>query len=258
MSRHALQFEQVSFHYRNAQQKAGTYILQELSFAIQEGEFVTFLGPSGVGKSTIFRLITGLEQPTSGRILINGVEAEQRLGEVGYMPQQDLLMPWRTILQNAGLPLELKGKSRLEASRVVSQHLAEFGLAGVESKYPRELSGGMRQRVSFLRAILGETKHLLLDEPFSALDSLTRLAMQEWLLERWEKWKKTIIFITHDVEEALFLSDRIFVLQERPITSIVEVQVPLSRPRSIRDMSQTQMLELKLHLIEQLRGLMKL
>ncbi|MDC6705813.1 ATP-binding cassette domain-containing protein, partial [Leclercia adecarboxylata] len=158
------------------------------------------IGASGSGKSTIFRLITGLEQPTQGEIHLNGEMMEERLGRVGYMPQQDLLMPWRTIIDNAMLPLEIKGVPKKEAELQISKLLKDFGLKGVETAYPSDLSGGMKQRVSFLRTVLSGSNILLLDEPFSALDAITRLTMQEWLLEQWQKWKKTIVFITHDVD----------------------------------------------------------
>lgn len=258
MQQNALQFNQVSFHYQRTEAKESSPIIEELSFAVPQGEFVSILGPSGSGKSTLFRLITGLEQPQVGRILLDGREQAERLGKVSYMPQQDLLMPWRTILQNAMLPLELRGLEKKVAEEQVKALLSEFGLEGVEQHYPHELSGGMRQRVSFLRAILGETSLLLLDEPFSALDSLTRFAMQEWLLEKWAKWQKTILFITHDVEEALFLSDRIFVFTEKPIREIIEIEVPLPRPRQLEALAQVELIEQKQQLLAMFKGKVRL
>ncbi|WP_134701895.1 ABC transporter ATP-binding protein [Ammoniphilus sp. YIM 78166] len=247
-----LRFDQVHFEYRE-KGKPAVPVLQGLNLAIHDGEFVSVIGPSGSGKTTLFRLITGLEQPNVGSIHLNGKKQDQRLGQVGYMPQQDLLMPWRTVLDNAALPLELKGVSKENAHRQVSELLVEFGLAGVGGRYPSDLSGGMRQRVSFLRSILSGSSILLLDEPFSALDAITRLTMQEWLLEQWKKWKKTILFITHDVDEAMFLSDRILVFSDRPVQAMQEWTVPLSRPRTIRDLSQEKILLLKEQLIDQLR-----
>lgn len=251
-----LEFKGITFTYQ-FEKNQKTPMIDELSFHINDGEFVSIIGPSGSGKSTIFRLITGLEQPAKGGIFLNGKQTENRLGIVGYMPQQDLLMPWRTIMENAVLPLEIKGMRKSEAEKRVKALLKDFGLFGVENKYPSDLSGGMKQRVSFLRTILSGSNILLLDEPFSALDAITRLSMQEWLLEQWEKWKKTILFITHDVDEALFLSDRIFVLPQHPISSLQEVVVPLGRTRSVRDLSRSEMVELKEHLIEQLRARVK-
>ncbi|SES90692.1 putative hydroxymethylpyrimidine transport system ATP-binding protein [Oceanobacillus limi] len=228
-------------------------VLDNVSFHVNAGEFISIIGPSGSGKSTLFKLITGLEQPTSGEILLNGQHDHNRLGRVGYMPQQDLLMPWRTILKNAALPLELKGVAKNNAHQRVLELLEEFGLKGVEHKYPRDLSGGMKQRVSFLRAVLSGSNILLLDEPFSALDAITRMNMQAWLLEKWEKWKTTILFITHDVEEALFLSDSVFVLSETPVQHLEKINVPLGRPRDFHMIHQPEIIKLKEQLIEQLR-----
>jgi putative hydroxymethylpyrimidine transport system ATP-binding protein len=249
MSKIAVQFANVTFRYKNKNKP----ILENFDFNVFDNEFVSIIGPSGCGKSTLFRIITGLEQPERGKVYINGIAHESRLGHVGYMPQQDLLMPWRTILENAVLPLELKGVKKEEAEAQVLPLFKEFGLAGIERKYPGELSGGMRQRVSFLRTVVTGSNVLLLDEPFSALDAITRLTMQEWLLEQWEKRKKTVLFITHDVNEALFMSDRIFVFADTPATSLQEVEVPLKRPRSIQDVNRQEMIILKEYLIDQLR-----
>lgn len=254
MSKQVLQFKDVTFHYSSKDNTSLDSILEGISFGVDDGEFVSIIGASGSGKSTIFRLITGLEQPVNGDILLNGKKMEDRLGKVGYMPQQDLLMPWRTVMDNAVLPLEIKGMKKEEAKSHVRKLLDDFGLKGVENALPSELSGGMRQRVSFLRTILSGSNILLLDEPFSALDAITRLTMQEWLLDQWKKWKKTILFITHDVDEALFLSDRIFVIKQKPNTFIEEVKVPLGRPRNVRDLSKMDIVELKEQLIEKLRS----
>ncbi|WP_416151186.1 ABC transporter ATP-binding protein [Salipaludibacillus sp. HK11] len=248
-----LQFENVSFTYSHANKP--TSVFEKTNLSIYEKEFVTILGPSGAGKSTFFRLAAGLEQPKSGRIMIQGKEEANRLGKIGYMPQQDLLLPWRTVLENGLLPLEIKGMDKKEASDLVKQHMKKFGLEGTENNYAHQLSGGMRQRVSFLRAILGGNDILLLDEPFSALDSMTRFMMQEWLLEQWHEWEKTIIFITHDVEEAIFLSDRIFMLTHPPIEgNIDEVNVPLSRPRNEEHRSEADFMELKQNLFKKMRA----
>nr|WP_280530461.1 ABC transporter ATP-binding protein [Vagococcus salmoninarum] len=227
-------------------------MLKDVSFSIKKGEFVSIVGASGSGKSTIFRLIAGLEEQSSGTISLNGEKTEKRLGKVGYMPQQDLLMPWRTIRQNAALPLELQKKTNTDNEKV-DKLLEDFGLKGYENKYPNELSGGMRQRVSFLRATLSGSNVLLLDEPFSALDAMTRLHMQEWLLQQWEKQGATILFITHDISEALFLSDRILMITETPFTTMEEAEVPLQRPRQQHHLDQQAVVELKNNLIERFR-----
>ncbi|WP_338471164.1 ABC transporter ATP-binding protein [Niallia sp. XMNu-256] len=253
MSNRVLEFKNVSFQYQTEKIVTPESVLNEINFHIHEGEFVSIIGASGSGKSTIFRLITGLEQPSQGEIHLNGKNTNDRLGQIGYMPQQDLLMPWRTIMENAMLPLEIKGVPKDEAQLQISELLVEFGLRGVEHDFPSDLSGGMRQRVSFLRTVLSGSNILLLDEPFSALDAITRLTMQEWLLEQWVKWKKTILFITHDVDEALFLSDRIFILQPKPVSTIEDIKVPLSRPRGIRDLAQSEVIVLKEVLIDRLR-----
>src|SRR5699024_9197149 len=241
----------VTFSYDSTKQRLIQPLIRDLSFSIRAGEFVSIIGASGSGKSTIFRLIAGLEEQTTGTIEIAEEITENRLGKVGFMPQQDLLMPWRTIEENARLPLELQDK-KLDA-QLVAKAIEEFGLSGYEKRYPSELSGGMRQRVSFLRATLTGSDVLLLDEPFSALDAMTKLFMQEWLLEQWEKQKQTILFITHDINEALFLSDRIFVLGTTPISELNEIEVPLSRPRSQQDLQNQQILKLSHELIEYFR-----
>jgi putative hydroxymethylpyrimidine transport system ATP-binding protein len=254
MSKAVLEFHDVTFQYKEEKKERAVPILDSLSLRIADGELISIVGPSGSGKSTLFRLITGLEQPVSGEIRLDGEVCHRRSGRVGYMPQHDLLMPWRSIVENAVLPLELKGVKKAEAHKQVRGLLEEFGLKGVEQRYPGDLSGGMRQRVSFLRTVLSGSNVLLLDEPFSALDAITKLSMQEWLLGQWEKRKKTILFITHDVNEALFLSDRIFILTNTPVQMLEEVKVPLNRPRSLRDLNHPAILQLKDELIDRLRG----
>ncbi|KXH87130.1 ABC transporter ATP-binding protein [Sporosarcina sp. HYO08] len=243
-----LAFDNVTFGYERSRN-----ILDGLSFNVQSGEFISIVGASGSGKSTIFRLVTGLDEPSTGAISLAGNSNGQLLGKVGYMPQQDLLLPWRTILENACLPLEIADVKKKTAHEQVKPLLKEFGLAGTEDKYPGELSGGMKQRVAFLRAVLSGNELLLLDEPFSALDAITKLSMQEWLVNQWEKRKATVLFITHDVEEALFLSDRIFLLKNSPVTSFEEIEVPLPRPRNRSDLHRSDILQLKERLLQALR-----
>lgn len=243
----ALKFEQVSFQYNDIS------ILDSINLSVEAGEFVSIIGASGSGKTTLFRLITGLEQQTEGSIWINSEKLANRLGAVGYMPQQDLLMPWRTVRENATLPIEVKGMNKREHVKKVNMLLEEFGLSGYENSYPNALSGGMKQRVSFLRAVLSGSNVLLLDEPFSALDAITKLTMQEWLLQQWEKRKQTILFITHDVNEALFLSDRVFILTDKPVKKLEEIIVPLIRPRRFNDLDNPEVIQLKGHLLDQLR-----
>ncbi len=209
-------------------------VLDEISFNVEDGEFVSIIGPSGCGKSTLLNIIAGLERPDSGDVLVEGEPAGRRLGHVGYMQQKDLLLPWRTVLDNAILGLELQGVPRRQARTRALELTEYFGLKGYESQYPFALSGGMRQRAAFLRTILLNQDVILLDEPFGALDALTRVQMQEWLLDLWESLGKTIVLITHDVDEAILLSDRVYVLTARPGRITMDVAVDLSRPRDYR------------------------
>lgn len=202
-----LQVEKLNFSYGTKR------ILQELSFHIKDGEFVSILGPSGCGKSTLLNVLAGILKPESGKILIDGSERGEACGTFAYMPQDDLLFPWRTILDNVCLYGEIhhcKDAMKSEALRKMEQ----FGLAGCENKYPDELSGGMRQRAAFLRTTLCEAGIYLLDEPFGALDVITRGDMQDWLQLLCSDLKKTILLVTHDTDEAIYLSDRILILGE--------------------------------------------
>lgn len=253
MSKLSLQIKNVSFTYQNENHNSSMTIIEGLSFNVRAGEFVSIIGPSGSGKSTIFKLITGLEQPSSGDILINGHSYPNRLGYVGYMPQQDLLMPWRTVIENAILPLEIQELSKKQAQEQALELLEQFGLEDAANLYPSELSGGMKQRVSFLRSVLSGSNILLLDEPFSSLDSITRLSMQEWLLAQWKRFNLSIVFITHDVDEAIFLSDRVFIFTEKPVQRFEEIVIPLARPREHRDIYNPIIIGIKEQLIEQLR-----
>ncbi|WP_246070709.1 ABC transporter ATP-binding protein [Paenibacillus kobensis] len=232
------------------------HLFKELSFDIKQGEFVSILAASGIGKTTLFRMLAGLLIPQAGTITIgtqeNSAAEASKQGKIGYMPQKDCLMPWRTVLDNAALGLELSGTSKREARRRVLELLPGLGLEGTERKYPHELSGGMRQRVSFLRSLLGGGELFLLDEPFSALDAMTRVSMQEWLLQVWEQHRKTILFITHDVDEALLLSDRVLVAAESPITTLSELNVTLPRPRSYEAALDPAFIGLKRQLLEHL------
>ncbi|WP_166705062.1 ABC transporter ATP-binding protein [Bacillus albus] len=242
-SKNILQFHNVSFHYDEKP------IINELNASIQDKEFVSIIGPSGCGKSTLFRLITGLEEASTGQIELT----ETKNHPVGYMPQKDMLLPWRTIIENAALPLECQGVQKKEAQIKAKELLHKFGLQGYETKYPKDLSGGMRQRVSFIRTLLTGGEILLLDEPFSALDALTKASLQEWLFEQWKEWEKTILFITHDVEEALFLSNRILVVEQQPITTLTERIVPLDRNRTRKDLYRPEVLALKDELLSMLQ-----
>ena len=205
--------------------------LRDISLKVMPGEFVTIIGASGSGKSTLFNLCVGLLEPDSGEILIDGEKPQRRAGMLGYMPQRDLLLPWRSILDNVILPLDIKGIPRQESRQKALEMFPHFGLESFEHDYPSSLSGGMRQRAALLRTWLTDSDTLLLDEPFGALDALTRKELQDWLLRVWQEFGRTVMFITHDVEEAVYLADRVIVLSARPGTVKRELKIDLSRPR---------------------------
>ncbi|NDJ33705.1 MAG: ABC transporter ATP-binding protein [Chloroflexi bacterium] len=209
--------------------------LADVTFQVQAGEFVTLIGPSGSGKSTIFNLITGLIEPDTGTVRVHN--EPPRSGTVGYMPQRDLLLPWRTVVGNAIIPLEIAGMPREQAQQRARDMLPTFGLEGFADAYPASLSGGMRQRTALLRTMLTDADTLLFDEPFGALDALTRRALQDWLLDLWRGMEKTILFVTHDVEEALYLGDRVLVLSARPGRIEHTQTVEFSRPRERKMMA---------------------
>lgn len=245
-----LKFDNVSFQY----DVEDFSIIDHLSFDVQDGEFVSVIGASGCGKSTIFRLVNKLLLPASGEILVGGESIERKRNYCGYMPQQDLLFPWRTVRENLLLPMEIRGGySKTEMREKADAALESVGLKDWGDKMPKELSGGMRQRAAFARTVLTGSDLLLLDEPFSALDYLTRISMREWLLEQWEREKKTVLFITHDVEEAVFLSSRILVVEESPITHLRSIDVPAEYPRSRDELRKQEILSLKEELIGMLR-----
>ena len=245
-----LEFEHVSYQYPSEDFD----IIDDLSFSVEPGSFHCIIGVSGCGKSTIFRMTNGLLQPKSGTIRVGGKPIGEQKHYCGYMPQKDLLFPWRTIGENLALPLEIMGGlSRAERRERIDDALADVGLEGCRDKMPDELSGGMRQRAAFARTMLTGSDLLLLDEPFSALDFLTRISMQEWLLGQWEKHKKTILFITHDVEEAVFLSGSVLAVTSTPIHTLTEVPVPAAYPRTRECLTHPDMVALREDLIGVLR-----
>lgn len=208
--------------------------LEHVNLHVNPGEFVCLIGPSGSGKSSLLDVITGLFRESSGKVEINGrtLQPDQRPGATAYMRQRDLLMPWRTAVENAALALEVHGESRTRARERAAARFEDFGLGGFEDSYPSQLSGGMRQRVAFLRTVLAERELLLLDEPFGALDALNRVTMQQWLVRMWEQHQQGVVMVTHDVEEAVFLADRVIVLSNRPGTVVHEEIISLERPRT--------------------------
>ena len=222
-----------------------TPALAQTSLEVADGEFVTLVGPSGCGKTTLMNVISGLQKPTAGRVLMDGTDIAGRPGHVGYMFQKDLLIPWRTVTGNIVLGAALTGRAR-GADRAAARNLAaRYGLGDFVDHYPHALSGGMRQRVALMRTLAFHKDILLLDEPFGALDAQTRLEMQQWLLEVWADSGRTVLFITHDVDEAVFLADRVVVMSARPgrIQAIHEVAVP--RPRTVDTLMTPAFMDLK-------------
>lgn len=206
--------------------------LDDINLEADAGQFVAVVGPSGCGKSTLFNIVAGLIRPDTGRVLLGGKDITGTTGHSGYMLQRDLLLPWRTVIDNVVIGLDVQGLPRDESYARARELLQRFGLQRFERSYPAALSGGMRQRCAVIRTILYDAPVFLLDEPFTALDAQTRLLMQEWLLEVWSTLGKTVFYITHDIDEAIFLSDRVFVMSARPGHLLTMVDVELERPRS--------------------------
>lgn len=225
-------------------------VLEDVSLHVASGEFVALVGPSGSGKTTLLSIIAGLlEEPTAGTVSLKGDPTSSRLGRVGYMPQRDLLLPWRGALDNAIAGLEAQGVPRQDARRRARALFQEFGLADFEQVYPAALSGGMRQRVAFARTILVARDLVLLDEPFGALDALTRASLQRWLADLWGRLGVTCLLVTHDLDEALFLADRVYALSARPGHIKLERASPLPRPRRLTMLADPAIAALKAELL---------
>jgi ABC-type nitrate/sulfonate/bicarbonate transport system ATPase subunit len=224
-------------------------VLMPIDLTVAQGEFVTMLGPSGCGKSTLFNIIAGVDEPSSGRLAIDGDATSKRAGKSGYMPQQPLLLPWRTVEENVMLGLDVRHIPRKQGLEQARELLKRFGLLEFAQQYPATLSGGMRQRVALLRTVLFNASFLLLDEPFGALDALTRLSLQNWLLDLWQALHASVLFITHDVREAILLSDRIYVLSARPAHVLRVVEVDLPRPRLQEHLAWEQAVRLERELV---------
>ena len=209
------------------------HALAETTLTVGENEFVTLVGPSGCGKSTLLKLVAGLVPPTRGRILVRDQVVTEPFPDVGFVFQQPVLLPWRSVLDNVILGMEIQGKPLKAARERALPLLQKYGLAGFETKYPRELSGGMQQRVAICRALLPDPSLLLMDEPFGALDALTREEMSLELLRIWEERRKTILFVTHSIPEAILLADRVVVMTPRPGRVARMITVDLPRPRTM-------------------------
>jgi ABC-type nitrate/sulfonate/bicarbonate transport system ATPase subunit len=227
----------------------GLRVVDGLTLEVAEGELVSILGPSGSGKSTTFGVLTGAVTPSGGTVEVGGRPLGDRRDAFAFMPQKDALLPWRRILDNLTLGLEVQGLSRKAARAKVAPLIGQFGLEGFERAYPFQLSGGMRQRAALLRTVVQDRDVLLLDEPFGALDALTRAGMQRWLEGMRREFGWTILLITHDVREAVFLSDRIHVLSPRPATVVRTVDVDLPHPRTLDALADPEMARIEAELL---------
>lgn len=220
-----LQVKQVSKSFGTEQ------IIENISLELREGEIVSLLGVSGGGKTTLFNIIAGLSEPDNGEVILDGENITGTPGNVSYMLQKDLLLPYKNIADNVALPLVIRGMKKKEARAKAIEYFDEFGLAGTEKKYPSQLSGGMKQRAALLRTYLFSERVALLDEPFSALDMLTKSSMHQWYLNVMEKIKLSTLFISHDIDEAILLSDRIYLLTGKPGTITKEIVINEPKPR---------------------------
>ena len=232
----------------------GEEIIRNISLELKEGEIVSLLGVSGGGKTTLFNLIAGLSMPDKGNIFLEGADITGRPGNVSYMLQKDLLLPYRTIVDNVALPLTIGGMKKSEAREKAAGYFEEFGLEGAEGKYPSEVSGGMKQRAALLRTYLFSEKVALLDEPFSALDMLTKASVHEWYLDVMEKIKLSTLFITHDIDEAILLSDRIYLLTGKPGSITKEIVIKEPKPRKKDFNLSENFLQYKREIISHLEG----
>lgn len=227
-------------------------ILSDVSVRLDQQEIVCLLGVSGAGKTTLFHILSGLSVPDRGRVFLKGEEITGRPGKVSYMLQKDLLLPYKRIVENVALPLTIRGRKKREALEEASSYFDQFGLAGTQMQYPAQLSGGMRQRAALLRTYLSSEGVALLDEPFSALDTITKSAIHEWYLDIMEKISLSTLFITHDIDEAVLLSDRIYILSGRPGQITDQIAIEEKRPRR-KDFSLTsEFLEYKRRIIGKL------
>ena len=228
-------------------------VISDISLHLNSRELVSLVGTSGVGKTTLFHVLSGVNMPDSGRVILEGEDITGKAGKVSYMLQKDLLFPQKTVLDNVALPLVIKGMKKKEARDKAAAYFQVFGLAGCEKKYPSQMSGGMRQRAALLRTYLFSEKVLLLDEPFSALDAITKTEIHGWYLDIAERMKLTTLFITHDIEEAVKLSDRVYLMTGSPGAITAEIPICAVKPRDAHFDTTEKFLEYKRQLIELLK-----
>ena len=231
-----------------------TQALQPVDFEVRDNDFVTILGPSGCGKSTLLRIVAGLDHATSGRVLLDGVPVEGPGADRGMVFQSYTLFPWLTIEQNIRFGLRERGMPEAQQKERAAYFIAKVGLRGFEQHFPKQLSGGMQQRTAIARALANDPKILLMDEPFGALDNQTRVLMQELLLGIWEAERKTVLFVTHDIDEAIFMANRVAVFSARPGRIKTELAVDLPHPRHYTIKTSPEFMDLKARLTEEIRA----
>ena len=244
-----LEVKNVSFTYDGIENT-----IEDINITLEQNELVCLLGVSGCGKTTLFNVISGLNKPKSGGVFLDGREITGLPGRISYMLQKDLLLPYRTIEDNVALPLIIKGEKKKAARQKVQPYFAEFSLEGTQKKYPSELSGGMRQRAALLRTYMFSNSVALLDEPFSALDALTKSDIHSWYLDVMERIKLSTLFITHDIDEAILLSDRIYLMSGKPGRITKEIVIEEKKPRSSEFTLTDKFLEYKRMIIHELKS----
>ncbi|MFT3863824.1 MAG: ABC transporter ATP-binding protein [Solirubrobacterales bacterium] len=226
-----------------------TVALEPVDLEVEDGSFVSIVGPSGCGKSTLFNIVSGILAPSEGQVWIDGQDVTGTTGHVGYMLQKDLLLPWCTVIENITFGSSLRGRVKPTEFRDAARLAQRYGLGGFVHNYPHTLSGGMRQRVALMRTLAMDNDVMLLDEPFGALDSQTRVEMQQWLLEVWSEHGRTVVFVTHDIDEAIFLADRVVIMSARPGRVREVMPVALPRPRGLETLTSPTFMDLKAHIL---------
>ncbi|GLH78475.1 ABC transporter ATP-binding protein [Bradyrhizobium sp. SSBR45G] len=249
-----LVIDKVSRTFPARQGHAPTRALEPVALTIGTNDFVTILGPSGCGKSTLLRIVAGLDHPTSGKVQLDGREVTGPGADRGMVFQSYTLFPWLTVRENIAFGLRERGVSEAERNAVADRFINQIGLKGFENHWPKQLSGGMQQRCAIARALANDPKILLLDEPFGALDNQTRVLMQEMLLGIWERDQKTVLFVTHDIEEAIFLGSRVLVMSARPGRIKADIKIELPHPRSYKVKTSPEFVALKERLVEEIRA----
>jgi ABC-type nitrate/sulfonate/bicarbonate transport system ATPase subunit len=249
-----LKIDQISRTFPAQHGHPPTRALEPIDLSVANNDFVTILGPSGCGKSTLLRIVAGLDRPTSGRVILDGKEVSGPGADRGMVFQSYTLFPWLTVRENIAFGLRERGVSEAERNKIANGFVHRIGLSGFENHWPKQLSGGMQQRTAIARALANDPKILLLDEPFGALDNQTRVLMQEMLLGIWERDQKTVLFVTHDIEEAIFLGSRVIVMSARPGRIKAEIAVDLPHPRSYKIKTTPGFIGLKERLVEEIRA----